>query len=98
MKKRKAGRPPRGSGPRFPRDEVARVLVDGELVFHPNGQLKREFPGVRALANRYDVSPSTISRFARSLNISSTHRAVLRRGSELCTNQAATPPSRSSGS
>jgi DNA-binding transcriptional regulator YhcF (GntR family) len=74
MKKRKPGRPPRAGGQVFPQDEVLRILVEGELVIQPGGQSKRGFPGTRTLANRYGVSPSTISRFARKLDISSRQR------------------------
>jgi hypothetical protein len=69
MNKRRRGRPARGSGPVFPRDEVKGILVDGELVPHPAGPPRRVFTGPRGLARRYGVSPSTISRFARKLGI-----------------------------
>jgi hypothetical protein len=79
MKKRKPGRPRRADGEVFPQDEVTRILVDGELVTQPSGQSRREFPGTRALANRYDVSPSTISRFAQKLDIGNTRRSSTQR-------------------
>jgi hypothetical protein len=69
MNKRRRGRPARGSGPVFPRDEVKGILVDGELVPQPAGPPRRVFTGPRGLARRYGVSPSTISRFARKLGI-----------------------------
>jgi hypothetical protein len=75
MKKRRRGRPARAAGPTFPRDEVKRILLEGESVPQPGGSPRRVFPGQRALARRYGVSPSTISRFARRLGIAATRRA-----------------------
>jgi len=81
MKKRRRGRPARSAGPTFPRDEVKRILLEGECVPQPGGSSRRVFPGQRALARRYGVSPSTISRFAQRLGIAATrlaHRARTR--------------------
>jgi hypothetical protein len=76
MKKRQPGRPPRADGHVFPHDEVTRILLDGEMVPQPNGPPRREFPGPRALAERYGVSPSTICRFAQKLGIANGQRSL----------------------
>jgi len=75
MKNRKPGRPSRADGPAFPQDELAHILVHGELVPQRDGSARREFPSARALARRYDVSPSTITRFAEKLHFAYTRRA-----------------------
>lgn len=75
MTKRKPGRPSRVDGPAFPHDELARILVHGELVAQPDGTARRQFPSARALARRYAVSPSTITRFAEKLHFAYTRRA-----------------------
>ena len=77
MKKWKVGRPTRAEGPAFPRDVVIRILVQGELVPQAAGPPRREFPGPRALAARYGVSPSSISRFAKRLRLAEARQSWL---------------------
>ena len=69
MRERKRGRPPRAAGSIFPRDQVKQILLEGELAPQPGDPPRRVFPGLRALARRYGVSPSTLSRFAQQVGI-----------------------------
>lgn len=65
MNRRKSGLPARVEGPAFPADEVSRLFVEGEVVESRLSVPHVVFPGPRALARRFGVSPSTISRFIR---------------------------------
>jgi hypothetical protein len=80
--KRRRGRPARSSVPAFPQDEVKRILIDGEMVPQSAGPSKLEFPGPRALARRYGVSPSTISRFAQKLGLATVNDGRRHRGGQ----------------
>lgn len=66
---KKPGRPLKVDGPRFPQQEVDRLLVFGELVDPGDG---REpivvYPSYRELAQRYGVSHSVIAEYARKHN------------------------------
>lgn len=73
----KYGRPKKGDGPRFPRDEVDRILVEGEEVTGEDGRLERRWPSVRDLARRYGVAPSLIARFAKTSDCAARRKAFV---------------------
>lgn len=76
-KKGRAGRPRREEGARWPRDEVERLLVEGEMVTGPDGDARRVWPSQRDLARRFSVAPSLISAFATEKRCAE-RRAALR--------------------
>ncbi|MCP3104219.1 AT hook motif domain protein, partial [Myxococcus sp. K15C18031901] len=61
---KKLGRPTKAEGPRFPPDEVDRLLVEGEEVPTTRGLVRRRFPSFRELAERFGVAHSAIARYA----------------------------------
>lgn len=66
---RRPGRPLKVDGPRFPQQEVDRLLVFGELVDSSDGSGPTVvFPSYRELAQRYDVSHSVIAEYAKKHN------------------------------
>lgn len=66
---KKPGRPLKIDGPRFPQQEVDRILVFGELVDPGDGTGPVVvYPSYRELAQRYDVSHSVIAEYARKHN------------------------------
>jgi hypothetical protein len=66
---KKPGRPLKIDGPRFPQQEVDRLLVFGELVDPGDGTGPVVvYPSYRELAQRYDVSHSVIAEYARKHN------------------------------
>ncbi|WP_254626404.1 AT hook motif domain protein [Myxococcus sp. CA039A] len=62
---RKLGRPTKAEGPRLPHDEVDRLLVEGEEVPTTRGRVKRQFPSLRELAERFGVAHSAVARYAQ---------------------------------
>lgn len=68
---RAAGRPTRLDGPAFDARELDRLLVYGE---RSEGRVR--YPTYRELANRFDVSVSTIGRYATQHNCLGRRRAV----------------------
>lgn len=71
--KRKGGRPPREDGPKLPRDEVERLLVEGEVVVGDDGVDTRVWPSQREVARRFGVAPSLVAALAKQ------HRCAERR-------------------
>ena len=71
----KYGRPKTGDGPRFPREVVDRLLVEGEEVTGEDGTLERRWPTVREIARRYDVAPSLIARYAKANDCAGRRKA-----------------------
>lgn len=71
--KRKGGRPPREDGPKLPREEVERLLVEGEVVVGDDGVEGRVWPSQREVARRFGVAPSLVAAFAKQ------HRCAERR-------------------
>lgn len=66
---KKTGRPLKVDGPRFPQQEVDRILVFGELVDPGDGSGPTVvFPSYRELAQRYGVAHSVIAEYARKHN------------------------------
>ncbi len=61
---KRPGRPRNSDPPRFPADEVERILVFGETV----GVSTIQYPSFRELAERYDVTHNAISQFADRKN------------------------------
>lgn len=84
---KKLGRPTKAEGPRFPPDTVDRLLVEGEEVPTSRGHVKRRFPSLRELAQRFGVAHSAIARYAehhdclgrRKRLLAGTSRAMLGR-------------------
>ena len=66
--KRGPGRPKRAEGPAFPREEVDRLLVHGEFDTLEDGETIVTYPTYRQLADRFDVTLSSIADFARKRN------------------------------
>src|SRR4051812_5326623 len=73
----KYGRPKKENGPRFPRDVVEQLLVEGEEVTGEDGALERRWPSVRDLARRYSVAPSLIARFAKASDCAGKRKAFV---------------------
>ena len=76
MAKRKShgGRPTKDEGPKLSQpEEVARLLVEGEVVPGADGEAKRVSLTQRDVAARFSVSPSLIAEFAKK------HRTTERR-------------------
>lgn len=66
---RKPGRPRKGDLPRVSYEELDRLLVFGEEVQCENSEsTTTHYPSHRALARRYNVSPSVVSAFSRKHN------------------------------
>jgi hypothetical protein len=66
----RGGRPTKAEGPRVPYEEVDKILVFGEIV--PTGRGDETtvyFPSYREIAERYGVSNSVISDYAKSRNV-----------------------------
>jgi len=59
------GRPRHVDGPKMPRDEVERLLVEGELVEGSSGAMARVWPSQRELARRFGVAPSLVAALTR---------------------------------
>jgi len=67
--KKKPGRRRKGEGPAFPREEVDRLLVHGELEENPDGSgVHTVYPSYRDLAERFGVAHSLIADYARQHN------------------------------
>ncbi|WP_141621253.1 AT hook motif domain protein [Myxococcus sp. AB036A] len=62
---KKLGRPTKAEGPRLPHDEVDRLLVEGEEVPTTRGRVKRRFPSLRELAERFGVAHSAVAKYAQ---------------------------------
>jgi len=73
----KTGRPRREQGPKLPREEVDRLLVEGELVTEPEGNEIRHWPSQRQLALRYGVAASLIGAFAKKNRCGERRKAFL---------------------
>jgi hypothetical protein len=70
----KLGRRRKGDGPAFPREEVDRLLVHGELVEADDGsEMHVTYPSFRTLAKRFGVAHSLIADYAAK------HNCLLRR-------------------
>jgi hypothetical protein len=66
----RGGRPTKSEGPRVPYEEVDKILVFGEVVPVGDGdETTVYFPSYRELAERYGVSNSVISEYAKSRNV-----------------------------
>jgi len=64
--KRKAGRPPKGSAPSLPYEELDQLLVHGEMVDCEDGvHQTRVYPTYRELAARYGVAHSLIAQYSK---------------------------------
>ncbi|MCP3167378.1 AT hook motif domain protein [Myxococcus qinghaiensis] len=83
---RKLGRPTKAEGPRLPHDEVDRLLVEGEEVPTTRGRVKRRFPSLRELAERFGVAHSAVAKYAQQ------HDCLGRRKRLLAGQQPAEPP------
>jgi hypothetical protein len=77
--KRKQGRPSKSEAPRVPWDKVDELLVHGEK--DENGDL--DYPSFRNLAERFDVSHSSISKYAKQHNCLSRRKDAEKRKHEL---------------
>jgi hypothetical protein len=75
--KSRFGRPKKSEGPRFPRDEVDRLLVRGEEVQGEEGGAERRFPSIREIARRYGVAPSLIAGYAKAHDCKNRRLAFL---------------------
>lgn len=65
--RRRSGRPPRGTPPSFPRDEVDRLLVHGEVITTNDGEgTTIHYPSYREVAERYGVAHSLIAQFSKT--------------------------------
>jgi len=62
---KKLGRPTKAEGPRLPHDKVDKLLVEGEEVPTTRGRVKRRFPSLRELAERFGVAHSAVARYAQ---------------------------------
>ncbi|WP_228565350.1 AT hook motif domain protein [Myxococcus sp. AB036A] len=62
---KKLGRPTKSEGPRLPHSEVDKLLVEGEEVPTTRGRVKRRFPSLRELAERFGVAHSAVARYAQ---------------------------------
>ncbi|WP_408891553.1 AT hook motif domain protein [Myxococcus faecalis] len=62
---KKLGRPTKAEGPRLPHGEVDRLLVEGEEVPTTRGRVKRRFPSLRELAERFGVAHSAVAKYAQ---------------------------------
>lgn len=66
----RGGRPTKAEGPRVPYEELDKILVFGEIVPVGSGdETTVYFPSYRELAERYGVSNSVISDYAKSRNV-----------------------------
>lgn len=66
----RGGRPTKAEGPRVPYEEVDKILVFGEVVPVGRGdETTVYFPSYREIAERYGVSNSVISDYAKSRNV-----------------------------
>lgn len=65
-KHRKSGRPRKGEPPSFPRDEVDRLLVHGEVRTNPDGDGSAvHYPSYREIAERFGCAHSLIAEFSK---------------------------------
>jgi hypothetical protein len=78
-KKEKQGRPSKSEAPRVPWDEVDKLLVHGEA--DADGNIG--FPSLRKLAERFNSSHSSISRYAKQHNCLSRRKDAEKRKHEL---------------
>ncbi|NOJ79839.1 AT hook motif domain protein [Myxococcus xanthus] len=62
---KRLGRPTKAEGPRLPHDEVDKLLVEGEEVPTTRGRVKRRFPSLRELAERFGVAHSAVAKYAQ---------------------------------
>ena len=62
---KKLGRPTKAEGPRLPHAEVDKLLVEGEEVPTTRGRVKRRFPSLRELAERFGVAHSAVAKYAQ---------------------------------
>ncbi|MCU0661722.1 MAG: hypothetical protein MUC50_05275 [Myxococcota bacterium] len=67
--KKRPGRRRKGEGPAFPREEVDRLLVHGELKENPDGTGRHTvYPTYRDIAERFGVAHSIIADYAKQHN------------------------------
>lgn len=67
--KKRPGRRRKGEGPAFPREELDRLLVHGELAENPDGSgVHTVYPSYRDLAERFGVAHSLIADYAKQHN------------------------------
>ncbi|MCY1036196.1 AT hook motif domain protein [Corallococcus sp. BB11-1] len=62
---KKLGRPTKAEGPRLPHAEVDKLLVEGEEVPTTRGRVKRRFPSLREVAQRFGVAHSSVAKYAQ---------------------------------
>ncbi|QQR46197.1 AT hook motif domain protein [Myxococcus xanthus] len=74
---KKLGRPTKAEGPRLPHDEVDRLLVEGEEVPTTRGRVKRRFPSLRELAERFGVAHSAVARYAQQYDCLGRRKRLL---------------------
>lgn len=74
MAARRRGRPRTGAGPAFDAELVDRLLVQGE---ERDGEGRHSFPSYREIAERVDVAPSLIARYARQHDCLGRRRRAL---------------------
>ncbi|GEL75711.1 AT hook motif domain protein [Myxococcus virescens] len=79
---KKLGRPTKSEGPRLPHDEVDRLLVVGEEVPTTRGRVKRRFPSLRELAERFGVAHSAVARYAQQHDCLGRRKRLLAAGQQ----------------
>jgi len=74
--KKGGGRPSRAEGPRFPRAQLDQLLVHGETIPLSDGTFAVEFPTYRQLADRFGITASVVSEYARRHNVKHRRQAA----------------------
>jgi plasmid maintenance system antidote protein VapI len=72
-KRKGPGRPKKIVGHKVSRDEVARQLIEGDIILDEQGREMRHVPSQRSLANRLGVAHSVISKIAISHDTARRH-------------------------
>ncbi|NOJ98973.1 AT hook motif domain protein [Corallococcus coralloides] len=74
---KKLGRPTKAEGPRLPHAEVDKLLVEGEEVPTTRGRVKRRYPSLRELAERFGVAHSAVAKYAQQYDCLGRRKRLL---------------------
>lgn len=85
---KKGGRPRKNSEPLVAWDMVDKLLVQGEKVESDKG-ITTEFPTFRQLAKRFNISHSSVARYAKLHNCLQRRRQVAKKAQDISDDQLA---------